>query len=202
MKTNNRGIDYAAGQPVNRNTETGIRYGIIPQNSLDPNALNDVFQNGDDLDYAGYCDEAKNKLRSALSDFFSDYKHGEEKQSQLDSAVENAFDAISDSLGDTYPGSDGCTRMGYNKDGLKLLTDSSGELWVTESPFFTYAQFCSPCAPGACYLKSPIELHFDTVEMPIKPPLANKCYCLPADWFDDSQCPYPVFDVKTGKLVS
>lgn len=31
MKTTNYpGIDYAAGQPVNRNLETGLRYGIIP----------------------------------------------------------------------------------------------------------------------------------------------------------------------------
>jgi hypothetical protein len=32
-KTTYPGIDYSAGQSVNRNLETGIRYGIIPTNA-------------------------------------------------------------------------------------------------------------------------------------------------------------------------
>ena len=49
MTTNYKGIDYGSGQ-TNLNTQTGIRYGVIPQGEVSPDALEDIFQNGTDLD--------------------------------------------------------------------------------------------------------------------------------------------------------
>lgn len=188
MKTN-KGIDYSGpGTTCNRDTKTGIRYGIIPQNDASPEALDDIFTNGTDLGFEDYKQGVKDNLRKALSDYFHDYKRTS-GNSPLDCAVENAFDAISDNLGDSYDGSD-CARMELEQNGYKLMTDSSGDLWVMKSPFFTYAQFCSPCAPGACYLRNPVE-----------PCESNKCYCLGADWFEDGKAPYPVYSVETGALV-
>ena len=31
-------------------------------------------------------------------------------------------------------------------------SEDDTDIFVTKSPYFTYAQFCSPCAPGACHL--------------------------------------------------
>ena len=64
----------------------------------------------------------------------------------------------------------------YASDRYILTTDSDCiDLFVIKSPYYTFAQFCSPCAPGACYLPNHI-----TPEKPIN----NKCYCLGAEWFD------------------
>lgn len=192
MKTQNKGIDYSGpGATCNRNIKTGIRYGIIPQGDCMPEALDDIFTHGTDTDFEEYVQGAKDAIRNALSDYFSDYKHGDRKTSKLDDAVESAFDAISDNLGDDYQGTGDCTRMEYTEDGYKLMTDSSGDLWVIESKFFTYAQFCSPCAPGACYLRNPCS-----------PDDNQKAYCLGSDWFENDKAPYPIYSVETGELIS
>ena len=65
------------------------------------------------------------------------------------------------------------------------------DIFVLKSPYFTYAQVCSPCAPGAGYLLNPLT----------EPDPSNKAYCFGHDWFESGRAPYPVYDVKTGKLV-
>lgn len=179
MKTANYpGIDYSAGHPVNRNIETGFRYGIITQNAVNPDALDDIYTHGTDEDYATWEEAIHDAIRSALRDYLSDH------------AIDRVIKYGLDNIGDDYQSSGDCTRYSYESDGYKLHTDSSGDLWVMESPYFTYAQFCSPCAPGACYLTSPLE----------SPSEANKCYCLGHDWFED-ETPYPVYSVETGLRV-
>src|SRR5215813_13999334 len=138
MKTNYKGIDYSAGQPVNRDTKTGIRYGVIPCNACNPDATEEIWSRGDDLDYQDYLDQVKGKLAHALGDFFSDHQHESGKPSRLDQAVADAFEAISDRLGDQYEGTGDCTRMRLEESGLTVQTDSSGDLWVFESEYFTY----------------------------------------------------------------
>ncbi len=187
--TNYAGIDYGLGKS---NVDTGIRFGVIPSNSLSPDASDDVWQNGTDLDYEDYITQVKAALESALCDYFSGYSSKpDHKDSPLDRAVENAFDAISDNIGDRYESTGDCSRMDYERAGLHVRSDSGGDLWVFESPFFTYAQFCSPCAPGACYLRNPLDEPNDN----------NKAYCLGHDWFDGGVAPYPVYSVATGELV-
>ncbi len=62
------------------------------------------------------------------------------------------------------------------------------DIFVLGSPYFTRAAFCSPCAPGACYLTDPCDD-------------GERAYCLGHEWFEDGEAPYPVYDVKTGLLV-
>jgi hypothetical protein len=69
-------------------------------------------------------------------------------------------------------------------------SQDSPDLFVIKSPYVTYAQFCSPCAPGACYLTNPLT----------KPALSNICYCLGPDWFDGKP-PYPIYSVETGERI-
>jgi hypothetical protein len=78
----------------------------------------------------------------------------------------------------------------YSAEGYEATAGEDGDIFITKSPFFTYAQFCSPCAPGACYLMNTVE-----------PDESNKAYCLGHDWFEDGKAPYPVYSVETGEIV-
>lgn len=76
----------------------------------------------------------------------------------------------------------------------KATSDEYGDIFVIESPYFTYAQFCSPCAPGACHLLNPLEEKIDD----------NRAYCFGPDWFDTDdgeEIPYPIYRVDTGEQV-
>ena len=64
------------------------------------------------------------------------------------------------------------------------------DIFVLKSKYYTWAQFCSPCAPGAGYL-----LNFTDMEIGVK------TYCFGHDWFESGKAPYPVYDVETGELV-
>ena len=69
----------------------------------------------------------------------------------------------------------------YEKNGISAMIDDYGDLWIFCSPIYTYAAFCSPCAPGACHLNSPLPAEHKN----------NKAYCLPVEWFDEfNPCPY------------
>jgi hypothetical protein len=175
-ETNYAGIDYGRG--ISNVSESGIRYGVISQHSVDLNASDCIWSNGRDLSYEAFLDEVKAKLRSALDDYFSG--------DALTSAVDDAFEAVSDNLGDDYHADS--SRMLYEQDGYKITT-SETELWVLNSPFYTFAQFCSPCAPGAGNLDSPCSD-------------GPKTFCLGPDWFDDNKAPYPVYSVKDNTLVN
>ena len=186
--TDYAGIDYGLGK-ANIDNATGIRFGVISQNAegLNQDALQDIWSNGRDLDFEQYQAEAKEKLRSVLSDYFSDYKMGDGKESRLDRAVSDAFDAIEQEISDAY--NSDCPSMLYEEGGYRIQTSSPNDLFVTKSPYFTNAQFCSPCAPGAGHLESHC-------------PTGPKTYCLGHDWFDSGQAPYPVFSVETGEQIN
>lgn len=83
-----------------------------------------------------------------------------------------------------------CEPLGfeYAGDGYNAICDDMGDIFVTESPYYTLAPLCSPCAPNAAYLPSANESGF-------------KAYCFGHDWFDDGVAPYPVYSVETGQPV-
>jgi hypothetical protein len=60
---------------------------------------------------------------------------------------------------------------------------------VVKSPFYTYAQFCSPCVPGAGNLDNPMAE-------------GVKTYCLGHDWFEGGVAPYPVWRVDDHAFVT
>lgn len=78
----------------------------------------------------------------------------------------------------------------YTDKDYNIIDCLDNDLMVLKSPFFTWAQFCSPCVPGA-----------GNLDTPTKKGIGVKCYCLGADWFDGQKAPYPVYSVETGKLV-
>lgn len=184
------GINYAGRLSTNKDSATGIRYGVISQHSVNSDAANDVFTNGRDLTHENFILEVRSKLHDALEDYFSEHSYAENLPSPLSVAIDDAFDAISDDLNDNYQ-NDGDTSYLYEQDGYAVGTCLQSDFMITASRFFTYAQFCSPCVPGACNLDSPVS--DDNTD--------NKCYCLGHDWFDEGKAPYEVWSVETGMRV-
>lgn len=89
---------------------------------------------------------------------------------------------------------DGEQPIGYTMEGEYTATQSGGDsdVFVLKSPYYTRAEFCSPCAPGAAYLRSPTT-NGD----------GPRAYCLHADCFDrhGEGCPYPIWEVATNRCV-
>lgn len=138
MKTDYAGIDYSLGK-ANKDTSTGIHYGVIPLRAL--------------------CEFANEEF---------DPFYGEEAEELPDYAEPIAWT--------------------LNKEGYQAEHGEDCDIFITKSPYFTYAQFCSPCAPGACYLLNPCDS-------------GPRAYCFGHDWFQTGIAPYPVYSVETGELV-
>lgn len=167
-----RGIDYGMGT-TNIDRETGIRYGVINMNALSQWAWESV-----DSDYG---DPACPNCGGSVidSDDASDDAQGD-KDWYCETCCESQW---SDAVYGDEP-------VGYtlDEDGYKGIVDSSGDLMLFASPYYTRAGFCSPCAPGACHLESPCDD-------------GEKTYCLGHDWFEDKRAPYTVFRVSDDTVI-
>ena len=170
-KTTYAGIDYSGLTQVNRNPNTGIRYGIIPACDV-----GQAWYDSSEPDYGDpHCPKCGNEVRPP--------KRGPSKHDYWCRTCHKGWESS-----ECFP--DECVGMVYDADGIKANQDSSGDIWIFESPYFTHAQFCSPCAPGACYLRNEIE-----------PTESNRAYCLNGEWFNGGKPPYRVWSVKTGKEI-
>lgn len=78
----------------------------------------------------------------------------------------------------------------YEDAEYRLTQDAeSPDIWVIQSPYFTFTEYCSPCAPGAGYLR---DAHDDG---------PCEALCLGHEWFRDNRAPYRVFSVETREEV-
>lgn len=197
------GIDYGRGQ-TNIDPDNGIRYGVIPQS--------DVLQEWADSSEADYgppsCPKCGNEVVNLygddVPDTIPDLDDGPEdwEDDGRDYACEQckySFDS-QDAFGEEP--------LGFYMDDGEYFASQGGDdcdIFIEKSPYFTYAQFCSPCAPGACYLRQPVDKN------------GPKAYCFAPDWFDywaedgtepageycgeKTTCPYPVYRVSDGECV-
>lgn len=194
-------------EPPNMDLETGIHYGVISYNSIMPEALDDVYQRGENLTYRAAVEEARKNLRAALlslrdgderpiNDLLSDIvvarKVNEYRRAIIaevdfdvngsgeivESDLNAAWDVIEQEWNDRYEENEDTYRLEEN--GYILETSSLG-LYVIKSPYWTETRLCSPCAPNAGDLDNPEEG-------------GVKTYCLGADWFD-GEVPYPIQEV-------
>lgn len=179
----NTGIDYSGiGSTINRDKDSGIRYGVIPANDI-----GQAWYDSAEPDYGDpTCPKCGNPVKEAKGEY-AKYTHANHQCSDyVCHGCKYVFGSES-AYSDEPVG-------GQNVDDgtVKAHEDSSGDVWVFKSPYFTYAQFCSPCAPGACHLRNPLD----------EPSEPNRCYCLGHDWFEDGKAPYPVYSVETGEIVN
>lgn len=186
----NTGIDYSGpGATFNRDKDSGIRYGIIP--------ANDIGQAWYDRAEPDYGDPTCPKCGNECMEYSKAQEALKDDLDQWDCATHECPDYACLSCKYVFGSESAYSEEpvgGQNVDDgeIKAHEDSSGDVWIFHSPYFTYAQFCSPCAPGACYLRNPLD----------EPSEANKAYCLGHDWFESGKAPYPVYSVETGKIVN
>ena len=161
------GIDYGMGK-TNVDTDTGIRYGVISMHEL-PWWCDEAEANygpptcpkcGNEVSTSDVTCKAEFRCPECDYDFECDEAYGDEP---LSWSVDNQHYAAEQ-------------------------TRDDGDVFVTRSPFYTHAQFCSPCAPGAGHLGNPCED-------------GPKTYCFGHDWFEGDVAPYPVYRVDNNELV-
>jgi hypothetical protein len=181
----NPGIDYGLGQ-TNIDTATGIRYGVIH--------AGDVCQAWSDCSEADYgdphCPKCGNEAQSPDDQPDTNYVDRDDYEHLPGSCGDYCCDQCQIMFdGDRAFGDE--PNAWYIDDGEYKATQDGDDcdIFVLSSPYFTRAEFCSPCAPGAAYLRSPC-------------PDGPRAYCFGPGWFDDeSPCPYPVYRVDTGELI-
>jgi hypothetical protein len=130
-----KGIDYGMGL-VNIDHENGIRFGVIHQNEV-----LQVWADSSEADYGDpTCGSCGNALTEA--DDTNDIEVEGEYYCETCETWCDSDDAYADEP------------LGFHlDDGEYTATQGGdGDIFITKSPYFTRAQFCSPCAPGACYL--------------------------------------------------
>lgn len=180
-----KGIDYSPpGSTVNRDPDTGIRYGIISLHALHPEACEDF-----EAEYDARCPHCGADVPDDTH--FTRFQaptyltaNGVEKRPgdwTTCASCEKHF-REDDQYGDEPD------RQVLNTTEYKGSIDSSMDAWCFKSPYYTLAAFCSPCAPGACSLSTPCED-------------GERAYCFGHDWFDGGVAPYPVYSVETGEPV-
>lgn len=143
---------------ANINPETGIRYGIVAANSLDPDVVNELQMSGKDLHY----EEAKSELWDAIKRVCKDYMGDADSDDVADQAVER----LNDHWQDDEP------VHSFELQGVTGQTTWLGGallVYVFHSPWLTKANLCSPCVPNCGNLDS---LNPDGYE----------CYDVPPDW--------------------
>lgn len=179
--TSYAGIDYGLGQSnIDRNN--GIRYGVVSINALNADA---VYDGSFDEDYGEpTCPKCGNTVIT-----YDDEKHGDYAEycsSCADYACEQCEHYL-DSSDVLY--SEEMLCMSYSKAGYQLNSAfDNTELFITKSPYYTFAQYCSPCAPGAGNINHPCDS-------------GPKTYCLDHEWFEDGKAPYRVYRVSDDSEV-
>lgn len=167
---------------ANYDAATGIHYGVISLHSPNPDALQDIYDNGDNLSHAAAIEQVKGELRSAMQRVLEAY--GVDRMT--DDATDAAWEAVEQEFNDHYEEQEDTYQ--YRQGGYVLQTSSLG-IYVIKSPYYTFAAACSPCCPNAGDLNTPRSGGLKT-------------YCLGADWFDMyNRVPYPVYSIETGELV-
>lgn len=170
------GIDYSGtGATCNRDAANGIRYGVISTHSL-----HEFFWDSVENDYGDpTCPDCGNPATDAatIDAEWAQDQNGEYACSHCETCFESDHAFPDEALGWSIDDGD-----------YKVINCLDSDAMVILSPYYTYAQYCSPCVPGAGNLDNPCE---DGV----------KCYCFGHEWFDGDRAPYPVYSVETGNQV-
>jgi len=181
----NAGIDYGMGR-TNIDHDTGIRYGVIPAR-----AVGQAWYEASEAQYGEpACPECGSDVVEYDDDLHSDYD-----LSTIDDFVCEHC-KVGYEADQCYP--EEVQAFTYESDGYEATQEAgsyatSDDIFIMKSPYFTYAAFCSPCAPGTGYLLDAMDED-----------MGIKAYCFGHEWFWDTEAkraPYNVYSVETGEIV-
>jgi hypothetical protein len=175
MKTEYAGIDYSRGT-ANVDVETDIHYGVISQREV-----LQAWVNSSAGEYIRACPHCGTELPS---NDLEDLEQNDDEEYLCPSCkailTDRDFDLDEPAA---FVLNDGKYQAQQSYD--------DPDIFILKSPYYTFAQFCSPCAPGAGYLKNFMD----------KDQGGPKTYCFGHNWFDDRTAPYPVYRVSDDSLV-
>jgi len=129
---------------TNVNPETGVRYGIISANSLDPEVICDLQAVGRDVHWEAHKREITDQTRR-------DWENGEITGDDFEDELEARLEREGDNFYDDEPVHE------FQRDGVRGRTTWLGGallVFVFHSQWTTNARLCSPCVPGCCDLDS------------------------------------------------
>lgn len=148
---------------ANINPETGVRYGIISADSLDPEIVDEIQQRGTDVHFLDAQADLVAGIAMACDNFL--------RSSQIEKLTDRAQDMLADVWQDDEPVRE------FDLQGVKGRTTWLGgalHVWVFESPVTGVYRLCSPCVPNCGDLNSPADVLRDKV--------GEICYDVPNDW--------------------
>lgn len=171
----NSGIDYGNGQ-TNIDLETGIRFGIISQNSV-------LQAWADDSEPVYNCEDCQYEEDADIRDFSE-----EVDDSFDDEMIEKARDEYYE---EKEQARSFCEPICYKYEDQEYKCFScfdNTEIAIEKSPYYTRGRLCSPCFPGGVNLNDMDEQ-------------GEMGYCFNHDWFDEGVAPYPVYRVSDHKEI-
>ncbi len=175
---------------TNYDEKTGIHYGVISPNSINQETLNDLCDRSVDTIYEESKKTFLNDLESFCEDHYLNFANID-KDSFIDEFNQNYEN---DYHGYEYE----------DKEYSLHICDDNFGIFVIRSPFYTYTKQCSPCAPGAGDLDSPVSIdEYNKTAHNTFMYGTVKAYCLPKDFFDEeyAKIPYRYYRVSDDKEV-
>ncbi len=179
-----KGTDYGSGQ-INIDPVTGIRFGVVP--------VNDVIQVWGDESEPEYgdptcpkCGEVANTIDLAPENY-----------DEIPGWKDNGTDYTCNDCKYTFDSDEAYDEAlcGWKIDENTFLvyrayqSHDDSNIFITKSPYYTFANYCNPCAPGAGYLRQPIGD-------------GARTYCFGHDWFEGNVALYPIFRVDDNSYVA
>jgi hypothetical protein len=215
----NVGIDYGLGR-ANIDPKTGIRYGVISQNTVGERWYEDAEADygnptcpkcgnepdgRPDFEYGAECgayvcsDCFKVWYPMELDEGLCPECEGKCERTDFDiSGTEYVCHSCHYCFDSDNAYSEEPIGWNYEGDGYKLVDCLDTDIFVLESFYYTFSQFCSPCVPGAGNLDNPIPKTSDSKDWEG----AARCYCLGHDWFEEGKAPYVVYRVSDDSIVN
>jgi len=196
----------------NYDSKTGIFYGVVAQNSLNSEVVQDILFGSDttDLSY----EEALKELNKNIEDhlgcltdiynlsvdiigkhslkYFLENRNLEKIKDILNHFKNHRYDQIRMILEEEFNNQYECDEPDflYESNGYKIINCLDSDLMIIKSPFYTFAPECSPCVPCAGDLDSIKEGR----------EYKKKTYCLGKDFYDEENKPtFKILEVATDK---
>ncbi len=199
----------------NYDPNTGIFYGAIAQNSLNPEVVSDILLGSDtrDLSYEEVLNDLNFKIDNAIEfnsleemyqiskEVIGDHKLNKYRleliREILNHFKNKRFGAIKDILESEFNNSyenPGSPDFLYESEGYKIINCLDNyNFMILKSPYYTFAPECSPCVPCAGDLDSIFEDREYT----------KKTYCLGKDFYNEDEEPkFKIYKVSDDKEVS